>query len=311
MKPDGGRAGFVAIVGRPNVGKSTLTNLLVGEKVTIVSEVPQTTRSRIRGMCNLPGGQLVVVDTPGIHKPRHRMNRWMVADAAEAARSVDLILFMITAAAGKRGSSTAAQGDLGPGDLHTLSMLPRAGPPVLLVINKVDRIKKTDLLPMIQRVKDRFPFLEILLISALTGENTNGLAERLLGYLPEGPALFPDDYATDQSERSLTAEIVREKILHHTRQEIPHESCVLIDSFTETESGLRRIEASILVEKLSQKAIVIGRGGSLLKTIGTEARQELEELLGGKGFLKLWVKVRDRWRDDAGTLKSLGMRGGD
>ncbi len=305
------RAGFVAIVGRPNVGKSTLTNLLVGEKVAIVSDVPQTTRNRIRGICNRPAGQLVVVDTPGIHKPHHMLNRWMVADATDATRGVDLILFMVSADDGARSARGKPQPDLGPGDLYTLSVLPRGGPPVMLVVNKVDRIKKPALLPMIERVKDRFPFVGILLISALTGENTAGLAEKLLEHMPEGPPLFPDDYITDQSMRSLAAEIIREKILHHTRQEIPHETCVMIDSFAESESGLGRIEAIILVEKSSQKAIVIGRGGILLRTIGTEARLELEQLLGGKVFLKLWVKVRGGWRDDATTLRRLGLRGGE
>ncbi len=308
------RAGLVAIVGCPNVGKSTLANLIVGEKVAIVSPVPQTTRRRIQGIRNLPGGQIVLVDTPGIHRPRHTMNRWMVAEAGEAIRGVDLIVFVISAesgAAGSRRSGAPPRDLLGPGDRHILSLLPTEGKPVLLAINKVDRIRrKSDLLPRVDSVKDEFHFAEILLLSALTGENMQGIPEKLLSYLPEGPPLFPEEFYTDENERALSSELIREKILLRTRQEIPHETCVMIDSFVEKESGLRSIEASILVEKDSQKKIVIGRGGDLLKKIGTDARRDLEKLLGGKVFLKLWVKVRPGWRDDERTLRELGLRGG-
>jgi GTP-binding protein Era len=302
------RSGFVAVVGRPNVGKSTLTNRIIGDKVAIVSAVPQTTRRRIRGFRNLPGGQIVLVDTPGIHKPRHTMNRWMMGEATEAIREVDLILFLISADPG-RGRGAPPTDLLGPGDRYTLSLLPRTGTPVLLAVNKVDRVRrKADLLPRVERVKDEFPFAEILLLSALTGENMQGIPEKLLSYLPEGQPLYPEEFSTDESERALTSEIIREKLLHKTREEIPHETCVLIDSFVEKESGFRAIEASILVEKNSQKKIVIGRGGELLKRIGTDARRELEVLLGGKVFLKLWVRVRAGWRDDERTLRELGLR---
>ena len=302
------RAGFVTIVGRPNVGKSTLANLLVGEKVAIVSDVPQTTRTLIRGIRNLPGGQLVIVDTPGIHKPRYAMNRCMVAEATGAMRGVDLILFMIEAGPSASGRAPGAAAGPGPGDRAILDLLPENGPQVLLVINKVDRVRKDSLLPLIDQVRKLRPFAEILLTSALTGENTQGLAERLLGYLPQGPPIFPQEYYTDQQERFLAAELIREKILHHTRQEVPHETCVLIDQFEETESGLRRIEALILVEKESQKGIVIGRDGSLLKTIGTEAREDLERMLDAKVFLQMWVKVKGGWRDDEEILRKLGIR---
>ncbi len=303
------RSGFVTLSGRPNVGKSTLTNLLVGEKVAIVSEVPQTTRCRIQGIRTLPGGQIVIVDTPGIHRPHHTMNRWMVAEASEAMRGVDLIMFVIEAGGARREARGRRPADaLGPGDMFVLSMLPREGTPVVLAINKVDRVRKASLLPVIAAVKDLFPFQDIFPISALTGENTEGLAERLLSYLPEGEPLFPEEDLTSQHERFLAAELVREKILHHTRQEIPHETCVLIDRYEESADGLRRIEATILVEKESQKAIVIGRDGALLKTIGIEARLELERLLGGRVFLRTWVKVREGWRDDEATLRALGLR---
>ena len=297
------RSGFVAVVGRPNVGKSTLINLLVGEKVAIVSDVAQTTRNRIQGFLNLPGGQIVLVDTPGIHKPLHGMNRLMVKEATGAMRSVDLILFMIEA--------TQPESGLGPGDKFILAELPREGPPVLLVINKVDRVRKESLLPLIDRIKDAFPFKEILLVSALKGQNTRGLAEKLLPYLPEGPALFPQDQFTDQQERFLASELIREKLLRHTRQEIPHETCVLIDAWDESRLDLTKIEATILVEKESQKKIVIGREGSMLKTVGTEAREDLERMLDRKVFLKLWVTVRGGWRDDDSVLERLGIHHGD
>lgn len=301
MSASSTRSGFVAIIGRTNVGKSTLTNLLVGEKVAIVAEVPQTTRNRINGIVNLPGGQIVVVDTPGIHKPLHDMNRMMVAQATGAMRDVDLILFMIEA--------TEAPPWLGPGDRFILTQLPREAPPVVLVVNKVDRVHtKATLLPLIAGVKDQFPFKEILLISALTGDNTAGLGEKLLPYLPEGEPLFPSEQFTDQHERFLAAELIREKILHHTRQEIPHETCVMIESWDEDRDDLTKIEATVLVEKDSQRGILIGHEGSLMKTIGTEARVDLEHLLGKRVFLKLWVRVREGWRDDDTVLRDLGIR---
>ena len=301
MSAASSRSGFVAIIGRTNVGKSTLTNLLVGEKVAIVAEVPQTTRNRINGIVNLPGGQIVVVDTPGIHKPLHDMNRMMVAQTTGAMRDVDLILFMIEAA--------ETPPWLGPGDRFVLTQLPREAPPVVLVVNKVDRVRnKAALLPMIAGVKDQFPFKEIFLISALTGDNTVGLAEKLLPYLPEGDPLFPSEQFTDQHERFLAAELIREKILHHTRQEIPHETCVMIESWDEDRDDLTKIEATVLVEKDSQRGILIGHEGSLMKTIGTEARVDLEHLLGRKVFLKLWVRVREGWRDDDTVLRDLGIR---
>lgn len=291
----GFRSGTVALIGRPNVGKSTLANRLVGVKVAIVSEVPQTTRRRIRGVVNLPGGQIVLVDTPGIHRPLHEMNRRMVAEATEAMQGVDLILLLVEPPS------------LGPGDRFILSRLPREGPPVLLVVNKVDRVRKERLLPLIEEVRGLFPFREILLISALTGDNAGDLPTRILSYLPEGPPLFPEDHVTDQQERARAAEIVREKLLHHTRQEIPHETCVLIDRYHHDDEGRLRIEASILVEKESQKKIVIGRDGSMLKSVGTQARSDLERLAGGQVVLKLWVKVRPGWRDDEAILGQLGI----
>jgi GTP-binding protein Era len=297
-------AGFVTIIGRPNVGKSTLTNLLVGQKVTIVSDVPQTTRHRIHGIVNRPGGQIVLVDTPGIHRPQYAMNRWMVAGATESMHDVDLVLFMIEPQAPSRPGGSW----LGPGDRFILSQLPREKPPVILLVNKVDLVRRDSLLPLIESLKDVFPFREILLVSALTGENTSDLPEILLRNLPEGPPLFPGGDVTDRHERFLAVELVREKILHHTRQEIPHETAVMLTRFEETAGGLTAIEADILVDKESQKKIVIGKDGQMLKRIGTEARLEIEEMLGSKVLLKLWVKVREGWRDDERTLRELGVR---
>jgi GTP-binding protein Era len=289
----------VAIVGRPNVGKSTLTNRLVGEKIAIVSDVPQTTRWTIRGVLTRPTGQIVVLDTPGILKPHHELSRRMMAEATGALLRADLILLVVEAT----GRS------FGPQDRTILEQLPAGGPPVVLVINKIDRVARQALLPLIARVKDLFPFREILLVSALTGDGMDDLPERIIACLPEGPPLFPGDDLTDQTIRSMAAEIVREKLLHHTRQEIPHELCVLIDTFEEKES-LTRIEASILVERDSQRRIVIGREGSMLKTVGTEARVEIETLLGRKVFLNLWVKVRPGWREDHGILRAMGLEPG-
>ena len=295
-------SGFVALVGRPNVGKSTLTNLLVGEKVAIVSSVPQTTRSRVRGIIHRDSGQIVLVDTPGIHKPKHEMNRWMVAAATGAMHEVDLIVMMIEAPKGPSRRSP-----LGPGDRFILSQLPDDGRPVVLLINKIDRVPKKHLLPMIDQVRAEFPFKEILLTSALKEDNTEDVVERLMAYLPEGPELFPRGQSTDQEQRNLFAEIIREKLLHHTRQELPHETCVIVDRIEKNEKSIVVIEATILVERDSQRKIVIGREASLLKTVGTEARTEIEMLLSKKVFLDLWVKVRQRWRDDRATLIRLGM----
>ncbi len=297
----GFRSGFVAIVGRPNVGKSTLVNRLVGEKVAIVSPVPQTTRRRILGICNRPGGQIVLIDTPGIHKPHHEMNRRMVADAAEAVAGADLVIFLCEVPDPHR----PARG-FGPGDRFVLTRLPREGPPVILVINKIDRMRRSRLLPLIDSMKDAFPFRAILLISALTGENAEDFGDQMLSWLPEGPPLYPADESTDQTLRAMSTEIVREKLLHHTRQEIPHETCVLLETFRE-EEALTRIEVVVLVERESQRRIVIGREGSLLKTVGTEARVEIEALLGRKVFLGIRVKVSEGWRDDRRVLARLGL----
>ena len=290
------RSGFVAVVGRPNVGKSTLVNRLVGQKVAIVSDKPQTTRNRIRAVVNRPGGQIVLFDTPGIHKPMHRMNRRMVDTAVKSLGQVELVLWMVDVTEG-----------YGPGDRHVKEVLHRSRKPVILGLNKIDRIPKPKILPIIDRYKNLLDFVEVIPLSALKGDNVERLAERLLAHLPEGERLYPEDFLTDLPERFFVGEMVREKILRHTREEIPYSTGVVLDSFKEAEGGLVRIEASIFVERDSQKGILIGRGGSMLKTIGSEARKDIEDFLGAKVFLGLFVKVRQGWREDAGTLEAMGL----
>jgi GTP-binding protein Era len=291
------RSGFTAILGWTNVGKSTLINRLIGEKVAAVADVPQTTRNRITGVLTLQGkGQVVFVDTPGFHRPRYKMNRAMVDLARDAVRGVDLVLQIIDA---ERGP--------GQGDRETADLLAGAGIRRIAALNKIDRIRrKSVLLPMLRTVVDDWGFPEAIPISARTGEGCDTLLDRLLELLPESPPPFPEDFLTDQPERVLAAEFVREKLLHHTREELPHATAVVVENWLEDE-GLIRIDAVILVERDSQKGIVIGKGGSLLKTVGTEARLELERLLGSRVALQLWVKVRRDWRNDDRTLREIGL----
>jgi GTP-binding protein Era len=292
------RAGFAALVGWTNVGKSTLMNRIVGEKVAAVAEVPQTTRNRIQGIRNVPGrGQVVFVDSPGLHRPRHRMNRNMVRLAVESLRAVDLALLVVDAARG-----------LGEGDEQAAEVVKRAGKPALAVLNKVDLVRsKSRLLPMMETVVGQWGMNEAIPISALTGNGCDELLDRVVAHLPEAEPLFPEDTYTDQPERALAAEWVREKLLQKTRQEVPHAVAVEIERWLDREDGVIEIDATILVERESQKAIVIGRGGGLLKQVGVEARGDLERLLGTRVFLTLWVKVRPGWRDDERVLRQLGL----
>jgi GTPase len=288
------RSGFVAVLGRPNVGKSTLVNHLVGQKVAIVSDKPQTTRNRILAVLNRPGGQLVLYDTPGVHKPTHRMNERMVALALQSVGLVEVVLLL--------ADVTVAPG---PGDKYIASVLKRAGKPTLLGLNKIDRVKKPAILPMIDAYARLLDFAEVVPFSALTGENAELLAERLLAHLPEGEKLYPDDFVSDRPERFFVAEMIREQILRHTHAELPYSSGVMIESFEE--GPLVRISAVILVERDGQKAILIGRGGAMLKAIGTAARKEIETFLGSKVFLGLFVKVRSSWREDKALLEEFGL----
>jgi GTP-binding protein Era len=294
----GFRSGFVTVVGRPNVGKSTLVNRLVGQKVAIVSDKPQTTRNRILAVVNPPGGQIVLFDTPGIHKPMHRMNERMVDAAVRSLGQVDLVVWIVDVAE-----------EYGPGDRYVRDLLKAAGRPVILGINKIDTVPKPRILPVIETYRQLLDFVEVVPISALTGDGVDILAERLLAHLPEGERLYPEEFLTDQPERFFVAEMVREQILRLTREEIPYSTGVVIDSFQEGEP-IVRIEASVLAERESQKGILIGKGGAMLKAIGTAARKEIEEFLGTKVYLGLFVKVREKWREDAGILEQMGLAPG-
>jgi GTPase len=288
-------SGFVAVIGRPNVGKSTLVNQLVGQKVAIVSDKPQTTRNRILAVVNRPQGQAVLFDTPGIHKPMYRMNQRMVQAALKSLGQVEIAVWLVDVTE-----------RYGPGDRYVRDVLKRAGKPVILGINKIDAVPKPKILPAIEQYRHLLDFADVVPLSALTGENADVLLDRMLAHLPAGERLYPDDFLTDQPERFFVAEMVREQILRMTREEIPYATGVMIESFTE-EPELVRIEASILVERETQKGIVIGRGGSMLKAIGSEARKEIEAFLDARVFLGLFVKVREKWRDNPRVLDEMGM----
>ena len=288
------RSGFIALVGRPNVGKSTLLNQILGEKIAIISDKPQTTRTRILGVRHLPKAQLVFLDTPGIHKPLYRLNQRMVRVALEVLDEVDLVFFLVEATEG-----------VGAGDRYVVERLKERAVPVVLVINKVDLVQKGRLLPLIDTYRQMHEFAEIVPVSALTGDGVNRLVEIAVRFMPAGPVYFEDDVVTDQPMQLLAAEFIREKILQKTRDELPFSVAVQIESFTE-EGQLARIAAIVYVEKESQKAIVIGKRGELLKAVGTEARIEMERLFGMKVFLQLWVKVKEGWRQDERMLTALG-----
>jgi GTP-binding protein Era len=289
------RSGFVAMVGRPNVGKSTLVNRLVGQKVAIVSDKPQTTRNRILAVVNRVAGQVVLLDTPGIHKPMHRMNERMVQAAVKSLGQVELAVWLIDVTE-----------PYGPGDRYVRDVLKRAGKPVILGINKIDRVPRPKILPAIEQYRHMLDFADVVPLSALTGDNAEVLVERMLAHLPPGEPLYPDDFLTDQPERFFVAEMIREQILRLTREEIPYATGVLVESFAE-EPELVRIEATIMVERETQKGILIGRGGAMLKAIGTEARKEIEAFLDARVFLGLFVKVREKWRDNPRVLDEMGM----
>jgi GTP-binding protein Era len=295
---EGQRSGFVALIGWTNVGKSTLLNRLVGTELAAVAGVAQTTRRRIQGARTLPGrGQIVFVDTPGLHEPRHGMNRAMVEAVRRALSEVDATALVIDATR-----------PFGAGDRRAAELVCARSAPRLAVLNKIDRLPdKPRLLPLIDRLSREWGFREVVPVSALHGDGCDRLTEAILGLLPHGPPLFDEDYLTDQPQRVLAAEWIREKLLHATRQELPHATAVLVERWSERADGLLSIEATILVERESQKGIVIGREGRLLKQVGSAARVELERRLGTRVFLELWVRVRERWRDDERMLRRLGL----
>lgn len=292
------RSGFVSFIGRPNAGKSTLVNRLVGAKVAIVSDKPQTTRNRILAVKHRPDGQLVILDTPGIHRPLHRMNVRMVDAALDTLREVD-VLVLVTDASEKAGH----------GDRYVLEIVRKARTPVILALNKIDLVAKPRLLPMMASYGAGDVFAEIVPVSAATGDGVERLEDLIVQRLPEGDPLYPEDYLTDQPERVMAAEMIREKLLQHTGDELPFTTAVTIDQFEEPAApgGLLKLFATIFVERTSQKPIVIGRAGAMIKRIGTEARQELERLFATKVFLDLHVKVKADWREDERLLDELGV----
>jgi GTP-binding protein Era len=291
------KAGFVSFIGRPNAGKSTLLNRIVGEKVAIVSDKPQTTRTRVIGVKNYPEGQVVFVDTPGVHKPTHRMNVRMMDVALEAMRDVDLLALVVDASAKP-----------GPGDRYLLRLLGELQTPAILALNKVDLVAKPRLLPLLDEYRRAHPFVELVPISAADGTNVDTLVRIVLEQLPEGEPLYPVDYLTDQPERFYAAEIVREQVLQLTHDELPFSTAVVVDRFEEADPGLVSIYATILVERPSQKPIVIGKGGALIKTIGTAARLELERFFATRVYLDLHVKVKSEWRNDERVLDEMGIQ---
>jgi GTP-binding protein Era len=295
--PAGFRSGFVSIIGRPNAGKSTLLNALVGDKLAIVSEKPQTTRTAIEGVVNQAGAQIIFIDTPGIHAGSSLLNRRMMDTVRSSLSERDLLLYL--------GDSTAR---FGAEDVQALESIRGLSTPVYLLLTKVDKLgDKRMLLPRIEEYKAVREFADYLPISAISGEGLDRLRERIASALPEGPAYFPPDYLTDQPERFLGAELIRERILRETRQEVPHAVAVVVDQWLE-KRGLLRITATIYVERDGQKAIVIGAKGATLKKIGTLARQEMESMFSRKIFLELFVKVRKNWRDSAEFLNTIDWR---
>jgi GTP-binding protein Era len=292
------KSGFVSFIGRPNAGKSTLLNRIVGQKLAIVSDKPQTTRTRVVGVKNYPDGQVVFVDTPGVHKPTHRMNVRMVDVALEAMRDVDVPALVVDVSV-----------KLGTGDRFLLDLVKNSKTKAILVLNKVDMIAKARLLPIIDHYHKEHPFEEIVPVSAADGTNVDLLETLFLKHLPEGDPLYPPDYLTDQTDRFYVAETVREQVLQLTHDELPFSTAVVVDRFDEGgEDDIMQLYCTILVERESQKPIVIGKGGAMIKQIGTAARAELQSFFQKRVYLDLHVKVKSEWRDDERTLDELGLR---
>lgn len=296
------RSGFISIIGRPNAGKSTLLNALVGEKVAIVTRKPQTTRNRIQGIVHVekkgkrPAGQLVLIDTPGVHKPMNSLNRRMMKEVYDALEGCDLLLLIVDVTL-----------KFSPADQYVLDLAKKTGVPILLLLNKIDAIPKERLLPLIAQYKDLHDFAEVIPISALKKSGLDALMDACMKLLPEGPHYFSQDEITDQPERFLVAELIREQVLLHTSEEVPHATAVLIDQYEE-KPRLTRVAATIYVEREGQKAIVIGRQGAALKKIGTAARLQIERLLNTKVFLELFVKVQPNWRESRVFVEETDWR---
>lgn len=291
------RSGFVAIIGRPNVGKSTLMNHLIGQKIAIMSDKPQTTRNKIHGVYTEDNMQIVFLDTPGIHKPNSKLGNYMMKSAESALKEVEAVLFLIDASE-----------DIGGGDRYIIEQLGKVKTPVFLVINKIDKIDPEALMNKIVQYKDLYNFAEIVPISAMNGNNISTLLQQIGKYLPEGPQYYPADQVTDHPEQFVCAELIREKILHLTREEIPHSIAVQIEDMRVQDNGVVYIGAVVFVERDSQKGIIIGKRGALLKEVGKNARIDIENLLGSKVFLEIWVKVKKDWRNQDRVLNDLGFK---
>ncbi|WP_028775345.1 GTPase Era [Shimazuella kribbensis] len=292
------RSGFVALIGRPNVGKSTLMNEAIGQKIAIMSDKPQTTRNQIRGIYTDENGQVIFLDTPGIHKPKSKLGEYLVKTAQNVFTEVDLILFLVDAEEG-----------LGGGDRYIIELLKGISTPVYLVVNKIDKVHPDKLLPLIDEYRKLHQFDEIVPISALQGNNTGRLLELILDQLPEGPMYYPEDQITDHPERFIMGEIIREKVLELTHEEIPHSVAVVVEETKLRENGeTLYLRAAIVAERKSQKGILIGKQGAMLKQVGKLARQEMERLFGYRIFLDLWVKVRKDWRNESQYLREYGYR---
>lgn len=289
------RSGFAALAGRTNVGKSTLLNTLIGRKVTIISDKAQTTRNKILCVLTRENVQIIFLDTPGIHKPKHKLGERLVQVALNTLNEVDIVLFLVE-----------ADQPPGPGDQYLVRQFQGLSTPVVLVLNKIDLVRREELLPLMEKYSRLYPFAAIIPVSALTGENTDRLLETVTGYLPAGPQYYPADMVTDRPEEFLMAELIREKVLAHTAQEVPHAVAVVIEGLQERPNHVLAVRAVIYTERESQKGILVGKGGRMLKKIGQLAREDMEKLLGVKIFLELWVKTRPDWRNKETQLRNLG-----
>jgi GTP-binding protein Era len=288
------RSGYVSIIGRPNVGKSTLLNTILGEKIAIVTTKPQTTRNRIVGIKTVSHAQIIFIDTPGIHRPKHMLGETMVKATLRVLNEVDVILFMVEPHEPKKG------------DRSIINILKKVTTPVFLLINKIDTVKKSEILPVIDAFKEFYLFKEIIPVSAMKQDGMNILFNNVYECLPKGPKYYPDDLITDQIERFMVSEIIREKIIDMTEEEVPHSVAVEVAQWKERDDGLISIICNIYVEREGQKGIIIGKHGTMLKSIGSAARSDIEKLLNTKIFLELWVKVKRNWRNDKRMLKELG-----
>ncbi|RBP94102.1 GTP-binding protein Era [Cytobacillus firmus] len=296
--PKGHKSGFISIIGRPNVGKSTFLNRVIGQKIAIMSDKPQTTRNKVQGVLTTNDAQYIFIDTPGIHKPKHKLGDFMMKVAQNTLKEVDVILFMVN-----------AQEGFGRGEEFILEKFQSVRTPIFLVINKIDQVHPDELLKIIESYKEKYEFSEIIPISALEGNNVETLLGQIKEYIPEGPQFYPADQVTDHPERFIVSELIREKALHLTREEIPHSLAVTIDKMERREDkDVIHVMATIIVERDSQKGIVIGKQGKMLKEIGKRARVDIENLLGSKVFLELWVKVQKDWRNKMTQLRDFGFR---